>query len=282
LSASRKNVEQECAELHTTVDALMGENAQLVMDREAEVAATNKKFLNYRIGHCKRLCKLRGDLEKAVNEIGVWCLLYPLKNSTIGEVIMWFEKEIKVLPSTIEKANKNFLVYYLVGVLKMLQGQAQCRHVDRLEAIKNSCDASILDKIPNDIAKLATRIVKMWWTSHGLPYVTNAFRVELEVRLFLLGVVVFVDCRCLLLLSCFWHRLKLLARVIPRALTTAARCLNKMSRLFPMLPEVKVMALLVRQWKIIQTLPNVKAMRPETAPPLPKVKAMRCDEAYRV
>jgi hypothetical protein len=29
----------------------------------------------------------------------------------------------------------------------------------------SSCDASILDEIPNDIAKLAVHIVKRWWTS---------------------------------------------------------------------------------------------------------------------
>jgi hypothetical protein len=34
-----------------------------------------------------------------------------------------------------------------------------------------------------DIAKLAGRIVRRWWSLHGLPYVTDVFRVELEVRL---------------------------------------------------------------------------------------------------
>jgi hypothetical protein len=112
-------------------------------------------------------------LEKAVNEIGVRCLPYPPKNSTIGEVITWFDKEIKALPSAIAKANKIFLVYYLIEVLKMLLGHAQCHHVDGLDAIISSCDASI-----------TAPIVKRWWTSHGVPYVTDNFRVEPEVRLF--------------------------------------------------------------------------------------------------
>jgi hypothetical protein len=47
----------------------------------------------------------------------------------------------------------------------------------------NSCDASILDEVPDDIAKLSTRIIKRWWSSYGLPYVTEAFRIELAVRL---------------------------------------------------------------------------------------------------
>jgi hypothetical protein len=116
-----------------------------------------------------------------VNEIVVQCLSYLPKNSIICKVITWFDKEIKALPDAIEKTNKNFLVYYLIGVLKMLQGHAQCRHVDGLDAIMSSCDASILDEIPNDIVKLIACIVKRWWTSHGLPYVTDAFHVELEV-----------------------------------------------------------------------------------------------------
>jgi hypothetical protein len=42
-----------------------------VIDREAELAAANKKFRDYRIGDRKRLHELHGHLEKAVNGIGV-------------------------------------------------------------------------------------------------------------------------------------------------------------------------------------------------------------------
>jgi hypothetical protein len=116
-----------------------------------------------------------------VNEIGVRCLPYPRRNSDIGEIIMWFNKEIRALPNTITKANKNFLVYCLVWVLKMLNEGAECRHLDGLDAILSPCDTSILDEILDQIAKLMARIVKRWWTSHSLPYVTDAFHVEPEV-----------------------------------------------------------------------------------------------------
>jgi hypothetical protein len=75
-----------------------------------------------------------------------------------------------VLPDVIAKANKNFLVYCLVGVLKMLQGQAKCRHIDGLGSIMNSCGASILDEVLDDIVMLSACIVKRWWSSYGLPY----------------------------------------------------------------------------------------------------------------
>jgi hypothetical protein len=47
----------------------------------------------------------------------------------------------------------------------------------------NSCDASILDDMHEEIAKLSGRIVWRWWTSHRLPYVMNVFRVIPEVRI---------------------------------------------------------------------------------------------------
>jgi hypothetical protein len=47
----------------------------------------------------------------------------------------------------------------------------------------NLCYASILDDVPDNIAKLSAHIIKRWWSSYGLPYVTEAFRVEPEVRM---------------------------------------------------------------------------------------------------
>jgi hypothetical protein len=104
-----------------------------------------------------------------VDEIGARCLPYPKRGSTIGDITMWFTKEIQALPSAIAKANKNFLVYCLVGVLKMLQKHAQCSHVDGLETIMAACDASIFNEVTEDIAKLSAHIVKKWWSSYGLP-----------------------------------------------------------------------------------------------------------------
>jgi hypothetical protein len=168
--------------LHAAVDTLNQEKIHVLTDREAVVAAEQKKLWDYRLGHHKKLRELHANLEGALNEIGARCLPYLRKGSTISEVIAWFEKEIWALPDVIAKANKNSFVCCLVGVLKMLQGHVKCRHIYGLGAIMNSCDASILDEGPDDIAKLSARIVKRWWSSYGLPDVTVAFRVELEVR----------------------------------------------------------------------------------------------------
>jgi hypothetical protein len=140
------------------------------------------------------------DLEKAVNDIGVKCISYPEKGSTISEIVVWFTKEIQVLPNMIGKANKNFLAYCLVRVLKILQEHVGCRHVDGLEGIMTVCDASILDEVPEDIAKLLAHIVKRWWSSYGLPYVSKSFHIESEVKL--LGSV--LQCLCVIVIYlCF-------------------------------------------------------------------------------
>jgi hypothetical protein len=172
LSTNQEEIERECA--LPSIYTFKQEKAQVMTNREANVVVEHKKFWDYRLGHRWKLCKLRVNLDGAVNEIGVRCLPYPRKGSTISKIFTWFDKEIQALPNAIAKANKNFLVYCLVGVLKMLQGHAECHHVDGLEAIMRSCDASTLE-VPNDIAKLATHIVKIWWSSYGLPYVTEAF-----------------------------------------------------------------------------------------------------------
>jgi chromosome segregation ATPase len=119
LCVDREKLEQQCAGLRTAIDKLKEEKIQVLIDREAAVAAEQKKFRDYGIGHHKRLHELHVALEGALNEIGARCLSYPEKGSTIGEVVAWFEQEIRALPDAIAKANKNFLVYCLVGVLKM-------------------------------------------------------------------------------------------------------------------------------------------------------------------
>jgi hypothetical protein len=136
------------------------------------------------VHHREKLHEFLANMEKAVNEIGVQCMPYPGKNSTISKFVGWFDKEIQAMPSAIAKANNNFLCYYIAGVLRMLYESANCSHIEELQTIMNSCNASILDDIPDDLGKLSRRIVRKWWASHGLPYVTDLFRITPEVRMF--------------------------------------------------------------------------------------------------
>jgi uncharacterized ubiquitin-like protein YukD len=121
LSTSLTAMEQECVKLRVGMDTLEQEKTKIAVDSEAQLVASEKKFCDYQISQRKKLHDLRMELEHAMNEIGVRCLPYPSKGSTIGAFTAWFTQEIQALPDAIAKANKNFLVYCLIGALKMLQ-----------------------------------------------------------------------------------------------------------------------------------------------------------------
>jgi hypothetical protein len=109
LSVNCGKMEEECAGLRTAVDTLKQEKTKAVAAREAEITTIWTKFQDYCVCHRKKLHEFWTNLERAVNKIGVKCLPYPGKSSTIGKVIGWFDKEIQALPTTIMKANRNFL-----------------------------------------------------------------------------------------------------------------------------------------------------------------------------
>jgi hypothetical protein len=94
LSVNHGKLEEECAGFRTTVDALEQEKAKAVAARKAEITTMRKKIQDYRVHHRKKFHELRVNLEKAVNEIGMRCLLYLGKNSTIGKIVVWFGNEI--------------------------------------------------------------------------------------------------------------------------------------------------------------------------------------------
>jgi hypothetical protein len=132
--------------------------------------------------HHKKLHNFRFALEKAVNEFGASCLPYPGKGSTISEIIRWFDEEIKVLPTTFVKVNKIFVCYVIVCILWMLY-DSDCEHMEGLQSIMASCDASILEDLPPELTKLMGRIVKKWWSEHGLPDGANHLRKEPKVSI---------------------------------------------------------------------------------------------------
>jgi hypothetical protein len=110
---SHNQIEQECVKLSADMDALKQEKAKIMSDHKTELAAEQKFFWAYRVSHRKKLHDLCMELERAINDIGARCLLYPKKGSTIGEVTVWYTNEIQALPNVIAKATNNFLVYSL-------------------------------------------------------------------------------------------------------------------------------------------------------------------------
>jgi hypothetical protein len=68
------------------------------------------------------------------------------------------------------KCNENITCFTLVGVFMMLAG-VECEHLPELKKLALSFDASILRDVPDDIGRISKKLVKNWWTNHGLPNV---------------------------------------------------------------------------------------------------------------
>jgi hypothetical protein len=54
----------------------------------------------------------------------------------------------------------------LVGVFKML-AMVECEHLPELKKLAMSCDASIMHDLPDDIGRIAKKLMRNWWTKHG-------------------------------------------------------------------------------------------------------------------
>jgi hypothetical protein len=88
--------------------------------------------------------------------------------------------EVQELPSTFTESNKNIACFIVVGVLKML-AEVACEHLPELWRLVVSSDASLLHEIPKDIGKIVGKVVRRWWTQHGLPYCMQLLKEDNEV-----------------------------------------------------------------------------------------------------
>jgi hypothetical protein len=88
--------------------------------------------------------------------------------------------EIAVMPTTFTECNENITCYTLICVIQMLAGEG-CEHVPELKKLALSCDASLIQKFPADVGQMARKLVKHWWTNHGLPYCMQKIEEENRV-----------------------------------------------------------------------------------------------------
>jgi hypothetical protein len=89
--------------------------------------------------------------------------------------------KVRALPTTFPECNKNITGSALVGgVFKMLV-VVECEHLLKLKKLALSCDASILQDVPDDIGRIAKKREKNWWTNHGLPYCMQKIEDENRV-----------------------------------------------------------------------------------------------------
>jgi hypothetical protein len=84
----------------------------------------------------------------------------------------WFQTEVQEMPTAFAEGNQNITYFALAGVLRILMG-VQYRHLPELRRLLTSSDASLLQSVPDEIGKIARKLVCNWWTNHGLPITVN-------------------------------------------------------------------------------------------------------------
>jgi hypothetical protein len=62
----------------------------------------------------------------------------------------------------------NITFFSMAGVLGMLVDSG-CEHLPELRPLAATSDASLLRDIPEEIPRIVGRLVRRWWTNHGLP-----------------------------------------------------------------------------------------------------------------
>jgi hypothetical protein len=91
-----------------------------------------------------------------------------------------------------KNTDKTITCYTLVGVFQIFVGHG-CKHLHGLKELALCCDASVLQDLPKGIGRISKKLVKNWWTKHGLPFSKNERRNDPEnfgARIIRFGVVV--------------------------------------------------------------------------------------------
>jgi hypothetical protein len=101
-------------------------------------------------------------------------------NASILDLLEWFQADVEAMPTAFTECNENITCYVLIGIFKMLVGEV-CEHLLELKKLALSCDASLLQDVPNDLGRIAKKLVKNWWTKHGLPYCMQKMEEENRV-----------------------------------------------------------------------------------------------------
>jgi hypothetical protein len=84
------------------------------------------------------------------------------------------------MPTAFVECNENITCYALIRIFHMLAGEG-CEHLLELKELALFCDASVLQDFPIVASRIAKRLVRNWWTEHGLPYYMQKVKEENRV-----------------------------------------------------------------------------------------------------
>jgi hypothetical protein len=106
----------------------------------------------------RRLRELHEAVASSFDEVKAQCLPFPNKGVNVVEMMDWVIGEVKAVPDNLWRLNDNFAVLGIKGVLSMLNGDG-CQELSRLRDLAASRDDTVLEDVPEDVHKLAGRIV---------------------------------------------------------------------------------------------------------------------------
>jgi hypothetical protein len=106
------------------------------------------------------------------------------------------------MPTAFAEYNENITCYTLIGIFQMLTGEG-CGHLPELKKLALSCDALVLRDFPMETGQIAKKLLKNWWTKHGLPYCMQQIEEHNRVScgIYSLWASLYVFSYCLLLYS---------------------------------------------------------------------------------
>jgi hypothetical protein len=58
----------------------------------------------------------------------------------------------------------------------------ECGHLPELQKLAISCDTSLLHNVPDNLGKIAGKLVHNWWTNHGLSYYMQRVKKDNRVN----------------------------------------------------------------------------------------------------
>jgi hypothetical protein len=165
-----------------------------VVKQKADLEKTEReKARRFQNSLRKKLVELWIDMEATVDALGSDAWIFP--PPTLLSPIFWsgFRWRSRLYPSPFSECNENITCFALIGVFKMLAG-VECGHLPELKKLVLSCDDSLLHDVPDDVGRIAKRLVKNWWVKHGLTYCMQ--KIEEENRVSFIGII-FVLRKCI-------------------------------------------------------------------------------------
>jgi hypothetical protein len=187
LSSDYDGLRKDFNDLRTSHAAVVQEK----VDLEKTEREKAQRFQNLLL---KKLAELWCDTEESVATLGGLCEDFPVIDATVSTLLDWFRTKVHALPTAFAKCNENITWFALVGVFKMF-AVFECEHLLELKKLALSYGASILHDVPDDIGRIAKKLVRNWWTNHGLPYCMQ--KIEEENRISF-ATICFDEQRCVI------------------------------------------------------------------------------------